>query len=145
MANLTVRIFEKLTLDDNVHDNVYEKTFSGVNYIDHRRLNASSGSNTSIFKINNNVAAGTFVTSSIVYGRVSNLSTEYDVSLQVSSSTESFYQRISPGGTYVLSSTEFTGSAYADSSVALSFDQIEELKVEPISGSAKIEYYITTS
>lgn len=141
MANLRVVVVEQLTLDENNRDNVYSKTFSGVNYLDHRTLLAPSGSKTRIFSYNGAVDRGTFVTSSIVYGRVSNLNDTYSINLEVSSSTENFHQKIAPGGSFMLSSNEMTGSY----SGAITYDDIKDILVEPISGAAKIEYYITTS
>ena len=142
MANLRVVVVEQLTLDENNRDNVYSKTFSGVNYLDHRTLLAPSGSKTRIFSYNGAVDRGTYVTSSIVYGRVSNLNDTYSVNLEISSSTENFHQKISPGGSFMVTSNEMTGS-YSDGVIA--YDNIKDILVEPLSGSAKIEYYITTS
>ena len=42
----------------------------------------------------------------------------------------------------MVTSNEMTGS-YSDGVIA--YDNIKDILVEPLSGSAKIEYYITTS
>ena len=142
MANVQVVILENLTLDDNNKNNVYSKTYSGVNYLDHRTLLAPSGSKTRIFSYNGAIDRGTFITGSIVYGRISNLNDTYSVNLEISSSTENFHQKIKPGGSYMLTSNEMTGSYYVGN---INYDNIRDILVEPVSGSAKIEYYITTS
>ena len=142
MANVQVVILENLTLDDNNKNNVYSKTYSGVNYLDHRTLLAPSGSKTRIFSYNGAIDRGTFITGSIVYGRISNLNDTYSVNLEISSSTENFHQKIKPGGSYMLTSNEMTGSYSVGN---INYDNIRDILVEPISGPAKIEYYITTS
>ena len=142
MANVQVVVFENLTLDENNRNNVYSKTYSGVNYLDHRTLLAPSGSKTRIFSYDGAVDRGTFITGSIVYGRISNLNDTYSVNLEISSSTENFHQKISPGGSFMLTANEMTGS-YTNNDI--NYDNIRDISVQPISGAAKIEYYITTS
>lgn len=145
MADITVTISEELSLDNNLHNNTVKKTFSGVNNIDHRTLTAVSGSVTTIFEFANDLDSGTFTTSSLVYGRITNLSTDKDINLHISSSELNFNQKVSAGGSHLLSTSEVTGSFTGSLSAPITFNQVNAIKVEPISGSARVEYYITTS
>ena len=87
-----------------------------------------------------NPGAGTFVTSSVQYVRVTNNSTSTPIKLIISSSNEAMSYLISTGSSYMLSTSKMTGSTSG-----LTFDDIKSVKVEPSSTSANIEYYIATN
>jgi hypothetical protein len=84
--------------------------------------------------------AGTFVTSSIKYVRVTNTSALTPVKLIVSSSTEAMSYLIATGSSYMMSTSKMTGSTSG-----LVFDDIQSVKVQPSSSAASIEYYIVTT
>jgi hypothetical protein len=141
MATFTSQIFEILTLNgDNVGSSVTQ-TINNINYVDNRILNIPTGSTTTIFNMDAVPGAGTFVTSSIKYIRVSNLTT-YDVPIKliVSSSTEAMSYLIATGSSYMLSTSKMTGSTSG-----LIFDDIKSVKVSPSGSSGSIEYYIATT
>jgi hypothetical protein len=87
-----------------------------------------------------NPGAGTFVTSSIQYVRVTNNSTSTPIKLIISSSNEAMSYLISTGSSYMLSTSKMTGSTSG-----LTFDDIKSVKVQPSTTSANIEYYIATN
>jgi hypothetical protein len=95
MATFTSQIFEILTLNgDNVGSSVTQ-TINNVNYVDNRILSVPTGSVTTLFSMDSVPGAGTFVTSSVQYVRVTNNSTVTPIKLIVSSSKEamSFFIR----------------------------------------------------
>ena len=141
MATFTSQIFEILTLNgDNVGSSVTQ-TINGINYVDNRVLSIPTGSVTTIFNMDSAPGAGTFVTSSIKYVRVSNISnTNVLIKLIVSSSTEAMSYLITTGSSYMLSTSKMTGSESG-----LSFDDIKSVKVSPSGSSGSIEYYIATT
>ena len=140
MATFTSQIFEILTLNgDNVGSSVTQ-TINNINYVDNRILSVPSGSVTTLFSFDSVPGAGTFVTSSVQYVRVTNNSITTPVKLIISSSTEAMSYLISTGSSYMMSSTKMTGSTSG-----LSFDDIKSVKVEPSGSSASIEYYIVTA
>ena len=140
MATFTSQIFEILTLNgDNVGSSVTQ-TITGINYVDNRILNIPSGSVTTIFNIEGTPGAGTFVTSSIQYVRITNNSPTVPIKLIVSSSTEAMSYLIATGSSYMMSTSKMTGSISG-----LSFDNIKSVKIEPSGSSANIEYYIVTT
>jgi len=140
MATFTSQIYEILTLNgDNVGSSVVN-TIDNVNYVDNRILSVPSGSITTLFSFDNVPGAGTFVTSSVKYVRVTNNSTTVPVKLIVSSSTEAMSYLITTGSSYMMSSTKMTGSTSG-----LSFSDVKSVKVEPSGSSASIEYYIVTA
>jgi hypothetical protein len=140
MATFTSQIFEILTLNgDNVGSSVTQ-TINNVNYVDNRILSVPTGSVTTLFSMDSIPGAGTFVTSSIQYVRVTNNSTVTPVKLIVSSSTEAMSYLIATGSSYMISTSKMTGSTSG-----LTFNDIQSVKVQPSSSAASIEYYIVTT
>jgi hypothetical protein len=140
MATFTSQIFEILTLNgDNVGSSVTQ-TINNINYVDNRILSVPTGSVTTLFSMDSVPGAGTFVTSSVQYVRVTNNSTITPVKLIISSSTEAMSYLIATGSSYMLSTSKMTGSTSG-----LSFNDIQSVKVQPSSSAASIEYYIVTT
>jgi hypothetical protein len=140
MATFTSQIFEILTLNgDNVGSSVTQ-TINNINYVDNRILNVPTGSVTTIFNMDSVPGAGTFVTSSVQYVRITNNSAVAPVKLIISSSTEAMSYLIATGSSYMMSTSKITGSTSG-----LVFDDIKSVKVQPSGSAANIEYYIATT
>ena len=140
MATFTSQIFEILTLNgDNVGSSVTQ-TINNINFVDNRIFSVPSGSVTTIFNMDSVPGAGTFVTSSVKYIRVTNTSTTTSIKLIVSSSTEAMSYLIATGSSYMMSTSKMTGSTSG-----LVFDDIKSVKVEPSGSAATLEYYIATT
>jgi hypothetical protein len=139
MADLIIQINEKITLDSIDRGVFTSQTISNINYIDNRILNISSGSTTTLFSLSNGNGAGTFVTSSVQYARITNKSTTVPVKLIVSSSTEAMSYLISAGSSYTISTSKMTGSLSS-----LTFNDIVSIQAQPSGSSANIEYFIAT-
>ena len=140
MAIFTLRINEDITLGGVNRGSTYTQTFSNINYIDNRILTIPSGSITTLLSLSDSNGAGTFVTSSIQYIRITNKSTTVPIKLIVSSSTEAMSYLIATESSYLISTSKMTGSL--DS---LFFDDIVSIKVEPSSSAANIEYFVATN
>jgi hypothetical protein len=142
MATFTSQIFEILTLNgDNVGSSV-TNTINDINYVDNRILSIPTGSVTTLFSMDSVPGAGTFVTSSIKYVRVTNNSTLFPVKLIVSSSTQAMSYLISAGSSYMISTSKMTGSVDSGS---FNFDDIKSVKAQPTGSATSIEYYIATT
>ena len=140
MATFTSQIYEILSLNGDDVGSSVTNTINNVNYVDNRILSVPSGSVTTLFSMDSVPGAGTFVTSSIQYIRVTNNSTTTPVKLIISSSTEAMSYLIATGSSYMLSTSKMTGSTSG-----LSFDDIKSVKIQPSSSAASIEYYIVTT
>ena len=145
MADFIIKIQEQISLNGVQRGSEVSKTISGINYTDNRILNTSSGSETTIFSLSDTVGAGQFLTSSLKYARVSNNSTTVPVNLKVSSSTEQLNFKIDAGGSFMLSTSNITGSNLSRSDAVFTYGDIASLKVEPSGSSAKVEYIIATT
>lgn len=140
MATFTSQIFEILTLNGDDVGSSVSQTINNVNYIDNRILSIPTGSVTTLFSMDATPGAGTFVTSSIQYIRVTNNSTVAPVKLIVSSSTEAMSYLIATGSSYMISTSKMTGSTSG-----LTFNDIKSVKAQPSGSDASIEYYIVTT
>jgi hypothetical protein len=140
MAIFTLKIVEQLTLNGDDVGSSVTQTINNINFMDNRILNVPSGSVTTIFSLDNLPGAGTFVSSSFQYGRVTNNSTTVPVKLIVSSSTEALSFLIATGSSFMLSTSKITGSTSG-----LNFSDIRSVKVEPSGSVASIEYYVITN
>ena len=140
MATFTSQIFEILTLNgDNVGSSVTQ-TINNINYVDNRILSVPTGSVTTLFSMDSVPGAGTFVTSSIQYVRITNNSTVTPIKLIISSSTEAMSYLIATGSSYMISTSKMTGSEGG-----FNFADIKSVKVQPTGSVASIEYYIVTT
>lgn len=140
MATFTSQIFEILTLNGDDVGSSVSQTINNVNYVDNRILSIPTGSVTTLFSMDAVPGAGTFVTSSIQYIRVTNNSTVAPVKLIVSSSTEAMSYLIATGSSYMMSTSKMTGSTSG-----LNFSDVKSVKAEPSGSNASIEYYIVTT
>ena len=141
MADFTLQIKERVLLEGTERGTDYNVTISDIVYFDNRILNAPSGSEITLFSLSNINGAGTFVTSSLKYARVTNHSTSVPINLRVSSSKENMSYSIGTEGSFMLSTSDVTGSNSFD----FTYDDIVSLKVEPSGSSSKVEYFIVTT
>ena len=142
MATFTSQIFEILTLNgDNVGSSV-TNTINNVNFVDNRILSIPTGSITTLFSMDSVPGAGTFVSSSVQYVRVTNNSATVPVKLIISSSTQAMSYLISAGSSYMISTSKMTGSVDSGS---FNFDDIKSVKAQLTGSATSIEYYIATT
>ena len=141
MADFTLLIRERVLLEGTERGSDYNKTISNIENADNRIVTIPSGSITTIFKYSDNPGAGTFSSGSFKYGRISNYSTTIPINLKVSSSSELLNFSVAAGGTFILSTSEITGSL----SNTFTYDNIASVSVEPSGSSAKVEYFIATT
>ncbi len=141
MADFTLLIRERILLEGTERGTDYNLSIKDIENIDNRIVTVPSGSVTTIFKYDELPGAGTFKTGSFKYGRISNYSKDIPLNLQVSSSSELLNFSIAAGGTFMLSTSEITGSL----TNTFSYDNIMAVSVEPSGSSAKVEYFIATT
>ena len=141
MADFTLLIRERVLLEGTERGTDYNLSIKDVENIDNRIVTVPSGSITTIFKYDDLPGAGTFRTGSFKYGRISNYSSTVPINLKVSSSSELMNFSIAAGGTFMLSTSDITGSA----TNTFLYDDIMSVFVEPSGSSAKVEYFIATT
>jgi hypothetical protein len=150
MADLTVLINEKITLDGNDRGILTTQTISNINNVDNRILNIPTGSYTPLFYFDpSNVDAGTFPTGSFKYGRITNKSLTVPIQVRVTAdavptnlTNTSFI--ITPGNSFFLSTTAVTGSSPGSNTFTFS-QYVYYVSVAPSGSSASVEYLIATT
>jgi hypothetical protein len=140
MATLTTQIFEIITIGDNKKNASYTNTINNVNYTDSRVMSVQTGSLTGIVSFDSTTNTGTFPTGSFVYGRFSNVGNTY-IQLYVSSSTNDTSFLLSPGGSYMLSTTEIAQNPTS----SFTFTNIVDVKAVSSGSSGTLEYFIATT
>ena len=147
MADLTIQINEKITLDKNDRGVYTTQTISDINSIDNRILTCPTGSYTGLFYFNpSTIDAAVYPTSSFKYGRITNKSSVpvqlvVNMTTGVTSSNTSFI--IASGSSFLLSTTAATGSLPGN--VFIFNQYINLISVIPSGSSATIEYFIATT
>jgi hypothetical protein len=151
MADLTIQINEKITLDKNDRGVYTTQTISDINNVDNRILNIPTGSYTPLFYFSpTDIDAGTFPTGSFKYGRITNKSSTVPIQVRVTADTvpsstlmnTSFI--VAPGNSFFLSTTAVTGSS-PGSNVFVFNQYVYYVSASPSGSSATIEYFIATT
>jgi hypothetical protein len=141
MADFTLLIRERVLLEGTERGTDYHLTIKDIENYDNRIVTIPSGSETTIFEYSDKPGSGTFTSGSFKYGRISNYSSTTPINLKVSSSSELLNFSIAAGGSFMLSTSDITGSL----TNTFSYDDIMSVFVEPSGDSAKVEYFIATT
>ena len=141
MSNFTYFIRERVKLNGIERGTSVEKTIPGINYADSRVMTIPTGSVTEIINLNNLPGAGTFVSSSVKYTRITNLSTG-SINLEISGSLSTMHFLVSGSGTFMFS-TEFVDSGSFDPS--FSYGDLRSVKGSPTDSTATLSYFICTT
>ena len=141
MATLSINIEENLILSGSQKGGLTRQNISGINNFDKRRMQLTSGSIKSIYDMGARPSAGTFITSSFRYGRITNIAGN-NIRLIVSASKENMAFNISPGSSFILSTSEVTGSLEVG---AFTYDDIISVKAEPYLSSSELTYFVAST
>lgn len=139
MAKFTYFIRERLKLNGVERGTNFETSITGINYADSRVMSIPSGSVTEIINLDTLPGAGTFVSSSVMYVRISNLSTG-SINLQLSGSTDQFNFLLQGSGSFMFSS-EYVSSQFND----FTYGDLRSVKASPVDSEATLGYFIVTT
>lgn len=139
MANFTYFIRERVKLNGVERGTNVEQTIEGINYADTRVMSIPTGSMTEIINLDNLPGAGTFVSSSVKYVRISNLSTG-SINIQVSGSSVEANYLVTGSGTLMLNS-EFINEEFSN----FEYGDLRSIKATPIEETATLSYFIATT
>lgn len=139
MAKFTYFIRERVKLNGVERGTNFETSIDDINYADSRVMQIPSGSVTEIINLAALPGAGTFISSSVKYARVTNISTG-SINLQVSGSTAQFNFLLQGSGSFMFSS-EYVSETFAD----FEYGDLKSIKASPEEGEATIGYFIVTT
>ena len=139
MAKFTYFIRERLKLNGVERGTNFETSITGINYADSRVMSIPSGSVTEVINLDALPGAGTFVSSSVRYARISNLSTG-SINLQLSGSTDQFNFLLQGSGNFIFSS-EYVSSQFNN----FTYGDLRSVKASPVDSEATLGYFIVTT
>ena len=139
MAKFTYFIRERLKLNGVERGTNFETSITGINYADSRVMSIPSGSVTEIINLDALPGAGTFVSSSVRYARISNLSTG-SINLQLSGSTDQFNFLLQGSGSFIFGS-EYVSGQFND----FTYGDLRSVKASPVDSEATLGYFIVTT
>jgi hypothetical protein len=139
MAKFTYFIRERVKLNGVERGTNFETSINGINYADSRTMSIPSGSTTEILNLDNLPGAGTFVSSSVKYIRVTNFSTG-PVNLQVSGSTAELNFLLQASGSFMINS-EYINETFDN----FEYGDLRSIKASPINSQAVIGYFIVAT
>lgn len=139
MAKFTYFIRERVKLNGVERGTNFETSITGINYADSRTMSIPTGAVTEIINLDRLPGAGTFVSSSIKYARVTNMSRN-SVNLQVSGSTAELNFLLEGSGSFMFSS-EFINETFDD----FQYGDLRSIKAIPLDTSATLSYFIATT
>jgi hypothetical protein len=142
---LKVTLREDIKLNNIDKGSVTTLSIDSINEVDSRIMTALSSSEQSLFKFSGAVGAGTFISSSFKYGRITNMDDTYPVRVRVSSSLATSADfSVNPGGSFLLTTTKMSGSLdgltnYQD------FDNITDVLIQASGSDVDVEYFIAST
>ena len=145
-AQLTVRVTEKVTLNGRDLGNTNTHVITGINEVSERIFTVPT-SQVTILSASSAVGAGTYLSSSIQYIRVTNLDDTNFVRLSFASgsttgsNTSDF--KLPANRSIMFTSTEFSGSAIG--ATFGSFSEFTDLKGTADTASVDIELFVATT
>jgi len=125
-ANFTYFIRERVKLEGVERGTNVEIRIPSISYADNRVMNIPSGSVTEVINVDNLPGAGQFVSSSIKYARITNLSND-NIDLHISGSTSQQHYLLSPSGSFMFSS-EFVNENFND----FTYGDLKSVKAQSI-------------
>ena len=140
---LKVIIQENINLGGIERGSSHTLSIADINEVDNRIVTALSSSEQSIFKLSNTVSAGTFITSSLKYARITNKDNSYPMRLRVSSSKELADFSIAAGGSFILTTSKISGSLVGSSNYQ-SYSDITGVYVQGSGSNVDVEYFIAS-
>jgi len=139
MAKFTYFIRERVKLNGVERGTNFETSIDDIKYADSRVMQIPSGSVTEILNLAALPGAGTFVSSSVRYARVTNFSTG-SINLQVSGSTAQFNFLLQGSGSFMFSS-EYVNETFSN----FEYGDLRSIKATPEDSEATIGYFIATT
>lgn len=145
-AHLTVRVIEKVTLNGRELGNTNKHVITGINEVSERIFTVPT-SQVTILSASSAVGAGTYLSSSIQYIRITNLDDTNFVRLSFASGSSSESNtadfKLPANRSIMFTNTEFSGSAAG--ATFSTFSDFTNLKGTADTASVDIELFVATT
>ena len=148
-ANLKVKITEEIILNGKDQGSSNTLTIGSINEISNRIITVSSGSFTTLFNVttSSSGSAGTFLSSSLKYARVTNKDDSNHLRLRVSGSETTDFV-VDAGRSFIITNTSVSGSSSGSTTTAEginAFSDLNSVSVEPSGSAVDVEYFIANT
>ena len=151
-ANLKVKITEEIILNGKDQGSSNTLTIGSINEVSSRIITISSGSFTTLFNVTDSSSgsAGSFLSSSLKYARITNKDDANVVLLRVSGSHTTDL-RLDPGRSFILTDTRISGSDTGSTTTTIDVEgytgslNINSISAEPPGSGVDIEYFIANT
>ena len=141
-TTFNVKIIEEQVVKSNTIKNQTTHTISNVSNVDRRTVTCPLTTSITLFNLDStNPGAGTFVSSSLEYARVTNLDDTNNLAIIISGSQGTITQKVTPSNTLFIASSNITSSKFNGTFG----DNIESVKAFAIGGSIDVDYTIVNS
>ena len=141
MATLTVTIREELNLNSKTRGSENIISISGVTQAEERVATVGT-TELAILKFGASIDAGQFKDGSVKYLRITNLDGTNTVEIRVLGSSEEYFVKLEPKGSYVLTNNSMDANATGSQTISLA--NIDEIKAKASAVDTDIEIFVAT-
>ena len=140
MATLTVTIKEELILNGAEHGSENVISITGVTESLHRIIDIPTLSETTLASFGSATGGSTFIDETAQYVRVTHLDTTNYATLRVLGTSEEYFVRLDPEGSFMLFNSKM--DANATGSQTASFADVENIKAQANSAAIQLEVFV---
>lgn len=140
MATLTVTIKEELILNGAEHGSENVVSITGVTESIHRIIDVPTATETTLISFGSATGGSTFIDNTVQYLRVTNLDTTNYANLRVLGTSEEYFVKLEPEGSFMLFNSKM--DANATGSQAVSLADLENIKAQANTAAIQIEFFV---
>lgn len=140
MATLTVTIKEELILNGAEHGSENVVSITGVTESIHRIIDVPTATETTLASFGSVTGGSTFIDNTVQYLRITNLDTTNYANLRVLGTSEEYFVKLEPEGSFMLFNSKM--DANATGSQAVSLADLENIKAQANTAAIQIEFFV---
>lgn len=140
MATLTVTIKEELILNGAEHGSENIVSIASVTESLHRIIDIPTATETTLISFGSATGGSTFIDSTAQYLRVTNLDTTNYANLRVLGTSEEYFVKLEPEGSFMLFNSKM--DANATGSQAVSLADVDNIKAQANTAALQLEVFV---
>lgn len=140
MATLTVTIKEELILNGAEHGSENVVSITSVTESMHRIIDIPTATEATVATFGSATGGSTFIDNTAQYLRVTNIDTTNYATLRVLGTSEEYFVKLEPEGSFMLFNSKM--DANATGSQAVSFADIDSIKAQANTAAVQLEVFV---
>lgn len=140
MATLTVTIKEELILNGAEHGSENVVSITSVTESMHRIIDIPTATEATVATFGSATGGSTFIDNTAQYMRVTNIDTTNYATLRVLGTSEEYFVKLEPEGSFMLFNSKM--DANATGSQAVSFADIDSIKAQANTAAVQLEVFV---